>query len=1004
MAIFRGKGTSKTGHGNATPSGGLFRPVLTGQPVLTVPSVLPNGTVATPYSYQISYTGLAVNWAVLLPAATGITYGLPPGLSLSNTGLLSGVPTLAGTWSFTVRADNNAGQDSKTVVIKIDPNGTTTSPPSTPAAPTISSSSMTAGTQNTDYSFTLGVTGTIDSYSWSGLPTGITASGGVLSGTPTVYGTFTVTATVTNTGGFATKTFSFVVDQALSSVTINPSVIRTHGPVSTPFSVTGTSSITISPKPSEGNTLVICLTDLFAGTTFTITDNQSASNVYTKLSAYAPSDPANSGSHIFYCQNIIITNPGIDYIITVTGPGSPCFEWVAMEVTGVSPATPVRAQVTNTTAVANADLVLNATAPVTPVSGDLAVFCNQVGYPTGATGATTPAGWTSLYLQADSTSTATHVSGYKTLSGASASVTVPSTVSDEMYGVEIVFRGTDGATVPVTPNPQDVLTTEYLIQQMTQPNVVQPSGSSGPYPAPYVGFDSQWGQPNDVKGPFVTASTIPSQGWNRLVPWGLVCNLPGGPVGAIDKLWVAVKNLQGWQHSPARGWERKAFLVAPGHDIYMNTQALNTPAPTYQLNPADDGARIKMSDFSLNAIWSGHSGVWHFYDYGGVTMDADADFFVTCFQVRVEGDTLADRDTQFPNSRMCAYGAGDLTSPGVNYTEIGHSKYSPLTKDWQWVGCAAGKTASANGVTPVPDSYYNFFRTIPFPSLSPQLILTQSDSRKMWWVDPKLTFANQPDYTVLHAFVSGPFPSLQSQPETGLLDPTTGAIALKRVPNPLNATDVTEANKVFLMRSGTSFTGISGIKETQVLGSGSTLGADYDISKTAWIGFSVQPGIDMVPAGTGGVLFNMNANASIVNYPPVQMYCDSGTIKLDLSSKTAPASPTDKNTELVWSDTFNGTDKFNIIIQLKMGHDVATHPMFNMWVQKNSGPLTQVVAKANYPIGYSDNGSAFYYQKFGINAGIGTGAVCTAYFKGFYMFNDTATPFVITKELMLALL
>lgn len=1006
MGIFRGKGTSSTGHGNAAPSGGVFRPTLGGAPSFNNGTVLPNGKVGQAYSFQFQVSNTVLDWAVLLPAASGYTYGLPPGLSFDNFGLVTGVPsTPGGDYSWTMRARNNLGEALQTVILRIDPADTTTEPPTAPTAPVITTASLASGTQNTAYTATLAVTGSVDTYTWTGLPSGITATDGTISGIPTVYGTFTVTAKATNTGGVSPiKTYSLVIDQAVSSAPVNPSVVRTHGPVSTPFSADGTSSITITPKPAEGNTLVICLTDLFAGTTFIISDNQSASNVYTKVSSYAPSDPANSGSHIFYCQDIIITDPGIDYIITVTGPGSPCFEWVALEVADVSSATPVRAQVTATTAVANADLTLDATAPSTPVAGDLAIFCNQIGYPTGATGGTIPAGWTTLYLQADSTSTATHQSGYKTLSGASAAVTVPSTVSTEMFGVELVFRGTDGATVPVTPNPENVLTTEYLIQQMTQPNVVQPSGSSGPYPAPFVGFDSQWGQPNDVKGPFVTASAIPSQGWNRLVPWGLVCNLPGGPTGAIDKLWVAVKNLQGWQHSPARGWERKALLVAPDHDIYMNTQALNTPAPTYQLNPTDDGARIRMSDFSLNAIWSGHSGVWHFYDYGGALIDSDADFFVTCFQVRVEGDTIADRDTQFPNSQMCAYAAGDLTSPGVNYTEIGHSKYVPLTKDWQWVGCPAGKTASPANVSPVPDSYYNFFRTIPFPSLDPQLILTQSDSRKMWWVDPKLSFANQPDYTVLHAFVSGPFPSLQSQSEAGLLDPITGAVALKRVPNPQNAADVSEANKVFLTRSGTSFSGISGVKETQILGSGSTLGHDYDITKTAWIAFAVQPGSDMIPSGTGGAIFNMNSGGSIVNYPPVQMYCEAGAIKLDLSSKTAPASPTDKNTELVWSDTFNGSDIFYIVIQLKMGHDVGTSPMFNMWVKKNSGALTQVVAKTAYPIGYSDNGSNFYYQKFGINGDYGTGAVYTAYFKGFYLFNDTPTPFAITKELMLALL
>lgn len=1009
MGIFRGRGTVKTGHGNAQPTGGIFRPTIGGAPQLSVPSVLTNGKVGTAYSYPFQVTGIVLDWAVVTPSASGEVYGLPPGLSVSNAGVLNGVPTTAGQWSFTIRAHNNLGFAYKTVIIKIDPADTVTLPPTTPAAPVITTNTLSAGTQNTAYTATLAVTGVVDTYTWTGLPTGITASGGTISGTPTVYGTFVVTAMATNTGGNSpVKTYNLVLTQAVTVTAPDTAVVRTHGPASVAFNTAHTCTLTISPKPAEGNTLVIVLSDIFAGNV-TVTDNQSASNVYTVENQASIDHPADETVKIIYCQNIIIGNPGSDYIITVYGDAfDPSFVFSAIEVSGVVNGSPVRAFGKGGTATNNTAYTLTASGPSTPEAGDLAVYVVQNSYPSGATGLGNAPGYTSINTQADATLYPTHQSGYKVLTaGGTVTATPTVTLSEDMFGILMVFAKGGTVSVPVTPNPSDVLTTELLISMATQPNVVQPSGSSGPYNAPLVGFDSEYGQPNDVKGPFVTASFSPSQGWTKLVPWGLIANLPGGPTGAIDKLWIAVKNLQLWQHSPARGWERKAFLVAPGHDIYRNDQALNTPAPTYQLNPTDDGARMRVSDLSLNAIWSGHAGVWHFYDYSGADLDADADFVVTCYQTRIEGDTISDRDTQFPNSKLCAYASGDLTSPGVNYTEIGHSKYVPLTTSWQWVGFPAGKTASPADVTPVPNTYYNYFRSIGFPSVEPQLLVTQDDPRVMWWVDPKLSFANQPSPVYQHMFSGPPWPALQTQSEAGLNDPTTGTLAFKRVPNPQNAADVSEANKVFLMRSGGSFStfSTSGLHKTELLPAGSTLGVDYDTSRTVWIAFAVMPGPDLVPSNSGTNVFDMhNSETTIVAYSAVNMAADSGgQIYLNLSSKTAPSGVSDRITETVWSDTHNGADMFYIVIQCKLGHDVATHPFFKMWVAKNSGALTQVVNKIDYPIGYSDNG-VFYYQKFGAYTFNGAGVTATNYFIGFFMLNDLPTPFALNENLMLSLI
>jgi hypothetical protein len=66
------------------------------------PTALPNGTVGTSYSAQISASGGTS------PYTFSKTGTLPTGLTLSSAGLLSGTPTAAGTYTFTVTATDNA--------------------------------------------------------------------------------------------------------------------------------------------------------------------------------------------------------------------------------------------------------------------------------------------------------------------------------------------------------------------------------------------------------------------------------------------------------------------------------------------------------------------------------------------------------------------------------------------------------------------------------------------------------------------------------------------------------------------------------------------------------------------------------------------------------------------------------------------------------------------------------------------------------------------------------
>src|SRR5580658_8315811 len=79
-------------------------PLLYGQPLVFSPTTLPDGLYGSGYANQtLTVTG------GMAPYTFSVTSGmLPPGISLSPNGNISGMPTAAGSYSFTVTAVDNS--------------------------------------------------------------------------------------------------------------------------------------------------------------------------------------------------------------------------------------------------------------------------------------------------------------------------------------------------------------------------------------------------------------------------------------------------------------------------------------------------------------------------------------------------------------------------------------------------------------------------------------------------------------------------------------------------------------------------------------------------------------------------------------------------------------------------------------------------------------------------------------------------------------------------------
>ena len=175
---------------------------------ITTPS-LPSGTVGVAYSEPVQATGGtgALTWTI--NAGT-----LPPPLTInSSTGVISGTPSTAGTFNFTVRAtDTTSLFDTQPLSITIA---------RSPIPPNITTTTLPGGTVNAAYSQPVRATGGTGALTWTisagALPPPLTinSSTGVISGTPSTAGTFEFMVR-------ATDTLALFDTQALSIAVVLP--------------------------------------------------------------------------------------------------------------------------------------------------------------------------------------------------------------------------------------------------------------------------------------------------------------------------------------------------------------------------------------------------------------------------------------------------------------------------------------------------------------------------------------------------------------------------------------------------------------------------------------------------------------------------------------------------------------------------------------------------------------------------------------------------------------
>ena len=184
---------------------------------ITTPPALPRGSAGVSYSVTLAAAGGTSPYLWLVTSGS-----LPSGLTLgSATGLISGTPTGAGTFTFGVSVtDSTSLRTTQEFNLTIGSGLVITTPPQLPA-----------GATGSAYSQTLSAAGGTAPYSWvvtkGTLPNGLTLSTkGTINGKPTANGASSFTVQVTDkTGATASEQFSLTIGAGLtitSGSTLSP--------------------------------------------------------------------------------------------------------------------------------------------------------------------------------------------------------------------------------------------------------------------------------------------------------------------------------------------------------------------------------------------------------------------------------------------------------------------------------------------------------------------------------------------------------------------------------------------------------------------------------------------------------------------------------------------------------------------------------------------------------------------------------------------------------------
>jgi uncharacterized protein YhjY with autotransporter beta-barrel domain len=272
--------------------------VPSGAVLITTPSPLPPAAGGTAYATTINVAGGFQPYVFSLAGGS-----LPPGLVFASSGSLSGIPTSAGTYTFTLHVADAATQTAdKSYQLVVNAPAIAITPatlPNVQAGTAYPSTTLAAsgGTAPYAYAITAGT-----------LPAGLSLSpAGNISGTPTAAGTFSIAVTATDAFGF-TGSANYSVTVASPAISLSPASLPS-GTAGTAYSQPVTADGGIAPYtynqagPLPAGLIFDSATGAFSGT-----PTQSGS---FNLSVSATDSTTGIPASITQAYTLVITAPNV---------------------------------------------------------------------------------------------------------------------------------------------------------------------------------------------------------------------------------------------------------------------------------------------------------------------------------------------------------------------------------------------------------------------------------------------------------------------------------------------------------------------------------------------------------------------------------------------------------------------------------------------------------------------------------------------------------------------
>ncbi len=332
-------------NGTAPDATQTFTLTVNAATIAVNPATLPNGTVGTAYSQTITATGGTSPYMFAVTAGT-----LPTGLALTPGGALSGTPTAAGTFNFTVTAtDANGATGSRAYAVTINAANTAPTITANPTAQTISAGGTGTSTITITDEDAAGVVLTGASSNTTLVPNAnIVFTGTGASRTLTVTpaagqtGTAAITVTATDAGGLTgTTTYTLTVSAAANptvSLSVSSNTAAESTPAGTPITVTATASSPVTTAQTvtvgvsgagitggdftlSGTTITIPAGATSGSVTFAVNDDNISEGTETAtLTISNPSSGITLGTPT--SQSITITDNETSNTTTVVSPAN----------------------------------------------------------------------------------------------------------------------------------------------------------------------------------------------------------------------------------------------------------------------------------------------------------------------------------------------------------------------------------------------------------------------------------------------------------------------------------------------------------------------------------------------------------------------------------------------------------------------------------------------------------------------------------------------------------